>query len=142
MVNIIEKLKNNEIFIPGNVPSLKNGKIKTERGIFSSKTVKKYLRSFGISSYSASKKDITYYKKATETPFCDCFNDTVQNLMEEARLKNTQVIMSMHFIRGTRHKFDFINAAQIIADIMVAYDMIDDDNMDNLILLLLKINNK
>ncbi len=33
----------NIIFIPGNIPSLKNSKIATSKGVFSSKTVKKFL---------------------------------------------------------------------------------------------------
>ncbi len=50
------------IFIPGNVPSLKNSKIKTARGIFPSKTVMKYLRSLGIQKYSVSKKEVIGFK--------------------------------------------------------------------------------
>ena len=47
----------NLIFIPGNTPSLKNSKVKTARGIFSSTTVKKYLRNLGIQNYSNVSKD-------------------------------------------------------------------------------------
>ena len=47
-----------EIFIPFNVPSLKNSKIKTTRGIFPSKTFKKYLQAIGIQHFSSSKKII------------------------------------------------------------------------------------
>ena len=50
------------IFIPYNTPSLKNSKIKTSKGIFSSKTVKKYLNSLGIQKYSSSKKEVIGYK--------------------------------------------------------------------------------
>jgi hypothetical protein len=47
------------IFIKGNVPSLKNSKIK---GIYHPKTVTKYLRSLNIQGYSASKKTVKEYK--------------------------------------------------------------------------------
>ena len=49
------------IFIPNNVPSLKNSKVKTGRGIFSSPTVNKYLRALGIQSFSSSKKFVKGY---------------------------------------------------------------------------------
>lgn len=51
-IGIIDEMS----FIPGNVPSLKNSKVKTNKGIFPSKTVSKYLKSFGIISYSSEKK--------------------------------------------------------------------------------------
>ena len=37
------------------------------------------------------------------------------------------------FIRGTRRRFDLINAAQIVQDLMVQYDWIADDNFTKLI---------
>ena len=46
------------IFIPGNVPSLKNSKVKTGRGIFASPTVTKYLKSLGIQRFSSRKKEV------------------------------------------------------------------------------------
>ena len=58
------KLNGDEyLFIGTNVPSLKNSKIKTSRGIFSSKTVGKYLRGLGIQSFSSSKKIVKGYTK-------------------------------------------------------------------------------
>ena len=61
MVQVIELNGEEYLFIQNNVPSLKNSKIKTSRGIFSSKTVGKYLRSLGIQSYSSSKKLVKGY---------------------------------------------------------------------------------
>ena len=73
-------MKENElIFIPFNTPSLKNSKIKTSRGIFPSKTVKKYLSDLGIQKYSSSRKEVTGYK-------------TKPNLIEELRDKFNQVL--------------------------------------------------
>ena len=49
------------IFIPGNIPSLKNSKVKTSRGIFSSPTVSKFLRSIGIQGFNSRKKTVKGY---------------------------------------------------------------------------------
>ena len=118
------------IFIKGNVPSSKNSKIMTKRGIFHSKTVSRYLQKLGIKSYSVSKKKVIGYK-------------TRSNLFEEAvvPMKNelnhfrngTPYMIGFHFVRGSRHKFDWINCCQIIADLLVAHGVIEDDNMDYLI---------
>ena len=50
------------VFISGNIPSSKNSKVATSKGVFHSKTVTKWLREQGIQHYSVSKKEITYYK--------------------------------------------------------------------------------
>lgn len=50
--------------------------------------------------------------------------------------------IGFHFIRGTRHKFDFINALQIVQDMMVKTEWIEDDNMDYLIPYATHIDNK
>lgn len=38
--------------------------------------------------------------------------------------------IGFHFVRGTKHKFDFTNMVQIIADLFTAHGFIEDDNMD------------
>ena len=38
--------------------------------------------------------------------------------------------VGFHFVRGSKHKCDFHNIVQIIADLMVAHNFIEDDNMD------------
>jgi hypothetical protein len=111
-------------FIPGNTPSLKNSKIKTSKGIFPSKTVTKYLRSFNILSFSSSRKEVVY-KRNQEKLFYDAF---YAYFLEFDREK--PIIAQFHFVRGSRHKFDFNNANQIIADLFSAHDFIEDDNMD------------
>lgn len=121
------------IFIEGHVPSLKNGKIKSPKGIFSSKTVKRYLNSLGIQSYSSSKKIVKGYV-------------TRKNEFEEVReffeknLKNKPYEIGFHFVRKSRHSFDFNNANQLIADLLVAHNIIEDDDMDNFIPFAFKIN--
>ena len=120
MINIDEL-----IFIPGNVPSLKNSKIKTSRGIFPSKTVKNYLSDLGIQRYSASRKEVVGYK-------------TKPNLIEKLREKFNNVLegkeppfeIGFHFVRKSKHKFDFNNANSLLADLFTSYGVIEDDNMD------------
>lgn len=134
MVQVIELNGDEYLFIQNNVPSLKNSKIKTSRGIFSSKTVGKYLRSLGIQSYSSSKKLVKGYV-TRENEFLKTKDYFQQYLKDKPHL------VGFHFVRNSKHKFDFNNATQILADLLVAHDIIDDDNMDNFIPCPLKINN-
>ena len=128
-------VKNELIFIPFNTPSLKNSKIKTSRGIFPSKTVKNYLSDLGIQKYSASRKEVVGYKNKP-------------NLIEQLRDKFNKVLegkeppfeIGFHFVRKTKHKFDFNNANQIVADLLVAHDIISEDNMDIFIPYAFKMN--
>jgi hypothetical protein len=47
-----------EIFISGNIPSSKNSKQFTGKYLVSSKTVKNFLKSKGIKSYSTARKEV------------------------------------------------------------------------------------
>lgn len=38
--------------------------------------------------------------------------------------------VGLYFIRGSHHRFDYINAAQIVQDMMVKHGWIEDDNAD------------
>tara|TARA_R110000751_G_scaffold307776_1_gene431529 strand:+ start:156 stop:599 length:444 start_codon:yes stop_codon:yes gene_type:complete len=127
----------NAIFIPGNVPSSKNSKIKTKHGIFSSKTVKKYLSNLGIQRYSVSKKQVIGFVRR-DNEFMK-FQNEFKSLVEKSK---GDMIISFHFVRATKHKFDFHNMVQIIADLMVAHDFIEDDNMDHFIPMPFKLKNK
>ena len=122
------------IFIPGNCPSLKNSKIKTSRGIFPSKTVKSYLTDLGIQKYSASRKEVVGYAKKPNK-FEEVFNKALEG-------KEPPVEIGFHFVRKTKHKFDFNNANQIIADLLTAHGIIEDDNMDYFIPYAFKMNDK
>ncbi len=117
-----------EIFIQGNVPSLKNSKVKTSRGIFPSKTVTKYLRSLGIQAYSASKKTVTEYKTKENE-----FKIKTQELRDYLKSKTYPVEIYFHFVRDSKRAFDFNNANQIILDLLTAHEIIPDDNMDYII---------
>ena len=115
------------IFIPGNVPSLKNSKqmcmVKGRTLLIASKTVKKYLQRLGIQKYNS--KGVTGYK-------------TRLNLFEKAvggyfRNVPAPCLLGFHFVRDSRRKFDYINAMQIICDLLVAHGYIVDDDCDHLI---------
>lgn len=110
------------VFISKNVPSLKNSKVATSRGVFASKTVGKYLRAHGIQHYSASKKTVTRYKTIPMTfPV-----EELKKLFEGAEYP---IIIGMHFVRDSNRAFDFNNANSIIMDLFTAFDIIEDDNM-------------
>lgn len=111
------------LFIEHNVPSSKNSKINTSRGSFMSKTVKKYLRAHGIQSFSSRRKEVKPYKTIPMT-------FPVDELREMFSGTELPMFVGMHFIRGTRHKADFGNLQQILADLFVAFELIEDDNMD------------
>jgi len=109
------------LFISGSVPSLKNSKVKTSKGIFSSKAVNKYIRALGIQSYSSSKKIVkTYVTRENE------FEKT-RGYFEKYLIK-TPYKIGFHFVRGSKHRYDFNNANQLIADLLTAHGIIEDDD--------------
>ena len=122
-----------EILIKGNVPSLKNSKV---MGKYPSKTVLKWLRLYGIISYSASRKSVKFFKKIPKTYD---FKDTVLPLKSYS---NYPILLGFHFIRGSKHSWDFNNATHIILDLMTAFDIIPDDSTEYVLPFPLQINNK
>jgi len=102
------------IFILGNVPSSKNSKQIVRRGnrtiLIWSKTALKYV--------DESKEE---WEKHTEE---------VQELLRY-RIKPYKI--SFHFVRKSRHKWDFVNPLQTVQDLMVRYGYIEDDNTTQLI---------
>lgn len=104
-----------EWFIPGNVPSSKNSRRWTGRYFIASKTTMKY-------------RDETdeYWKK-----YKSDFVETIAG-------KPQPYIIEFEFIRGTRHKFDYINPLQTVQDEMVKHGWLEDDNADILIPLVAK----
>jgi len=97
-------------FIPGNVPSSKNSRRWTGKYFIASKTVMKY-------------------RKETEKLFKA---DTVSFHKEFSKYE-LPVYVHFTFIRGTRHKFDYINPAQTVQDDMVKHGWIEDDNCEFII---------
>ena len=102
------KLK--EIFIPGNVPSSKNSKQWTGKMLINSKATRAYIKAT-MGFYMGSRVDFQKMLKGREKPYK----------------------LSLQFIRGTKHKFDYINPAQTVQDLMVKYNWIKDDNCEEII---------
>ena len=97
-------------FIPGNVPSSKNSRRWTGKYFIASKTVMKYR-----------KETESYFKK-----------DAVSFHKEFSKYE-LPVYVHFTFIRGTRHKFDYINPCQTVQDDMVKHGWIEDDNCEFII---------
>jgi hypothetical protein len=111
------------IFIPGSVPSSKNSKVKCAKGVFNSPAVRKYLQFIGVKKYG--KDYVENYK-------------TRPNLFDTPELRaelqgEYPLIVGFHFVRKTKGRFDFHNLCQIICDLLVAHQMIPDDDIDHLI---------
>lgn len=95
------------VFINGSFPSFKNSKQRTAKGFMvMSKTVQKYLK--------------TYEEQWRIIP------DEFASLKEES----FPIIVGLHFVRGTHHRWDFHNMTQGVADLMTKHGWIPDDNMD------------
>lgn len=123
------------VFIPNNVPSSKNSKIATSRGVFHSKFVKAYLKSLGIKQYSVTKRTIEYEKGASNAfPV-----DELKKLFDG---KTKPAVVGVHFVRKDARKFDFHNISQIVFDLLVASGVIEDDNMDFVIPVPMILNNR
>lgn len=122
-------MPNKAIFIPGNVPSSKNGRVNTTRGSFASKTVSKYKQLLGVKSYSSSKKTFENYKTRQ-----NLFEGLTASFMElkQASL-DKPLLVGIHFVRQSKHKYDHHNMVQIIADLQTAHDwIVDDDTTETL----------
>ena len=103
------------IFINGNTPSSKNSKqfVTLKSGktlLINSKTVQKYIKE--------SKADWILNKN---------------NFKKMIKDKEKPYKIELFFIRDSRRKFDYINAAQIVFDLMQEYGYIEDDDSTNVI---------
>lgn len=107
------------IFISGNVPSSKNGRIWTGRFSIESKAVKKY------------KSDTKKFWEENRKLFSSLISK-----------QGTPLTIGFHFVRGTKHKYDWVNPLQTVQDLMVDYKWIEDDNTDVIIPFPLLINNQ
>lgn len=97
-------------WIPGNVPSSKNSRQWTGKYFIVSKTVTKYR--------NATKVD--YIRIAPQ-------------FKHEIAKYTFPLTITFKFIRGSRHKFDYLNPAQTVQDDMVKHEWIDDDNCEFII---------
>lgn len=103
------------IFIAGNTPSSKNSKqfVTLKNGktlLINSKTVQKYLKE-SKTDWLINKNEFLKMLKGKEKPYK----------------------VELFFIRDSRRKFDYINAAQIVFDLMQHYGYIEDDDSQNII---------
>ncbi len=103
------------IFITGNTPSSKNSKqfVTLKSGktlLINSKTVQKYIKE-SKADWLLNKNEFLKMLKGKEKPYR----------------------IELYFIRDSRRKFDYINAAQIIFDLMQEYSYIEDDDSTNII---------
>ena len=114
------------IWIPGNVPSLKNSKVKTKRGIFSSPSVNKYIRKLGIQSFSSTRKEVKGYVDRTRPNQIEA----LRAQFEEMKVgKDDPLFIGYHHVRNSKRLFDFSNSVEIIQDLLTAHDFISDDNV-------------
>ena len=103
------------IFISGNTPSSKNSKqfvtLKTGKTLLiNSKTVQKYIKESKV-DWLINKNEFLKMLKDKEKPYK----------------------VKLFFIRDSKRRFDYINAAQIIFDLMQHYGYIEDDDSQNII---------
>ena len=103
------------IFITGNTPSSKNSKqfvtLKTGKTLLiNSKTVQKYIKE-SKADWLINKNEFLKMLKDKEKPYR----------------------IELYFIRDSKRKFDYINAAQIVFDLMQEYGYIEDDDSTNVI---------
>ena len=117
------EIENDIVFVPFNTPSSKNSKVATSKGVFHSKTTGKYLSALGIQSYSSSRKEVKLYKTK---PLIFPKNELI-DLFKDVKYPCK---IGVHFVRNKKTRFDFHNLVQVIFDLMVAFDIIEDDNID------------
>lgn len=127
MTKFIGSNEKNLIFIPGNIPSLKNSKVMTKRGIVSSPTVNKFIRSLGIQRYSAHRKEVKGYVDPNRP---NQFKALEKQFKEHAKGKDYPLLLGVHQVRDSKRKFDFSNSIELIQDLLVAHDFIEDDNVE------------
>ena len=53
--------------------------------------------------------------------------EELRSLFERAKYP---IVIGMHFVRDSNRSFDFNNANSLIMDLLTAFDIIEDDNMD------------
>lgn len=101
-----------EIYIGGNVASSKNGAgFNTQTKVsYKSKSASKYIRN--------TKKEYAL--------LANTFRTMVKG-------KTPPYMVEFTFIRDSHRKFDYINAAQIVQDLMVKNKWLEDDNCDVMI---------
>jgi len=114
------------IWIPGNVPSLKNSKVKTKGGIFSSPTVSKYIRSLGIQHFNSRKKEVKGYVDRTRPNQIEALRAQFEEMKAG---KENPIFIGYHQVRNSKRLFDFSNSVEVIQDLFTSHGFIEDDNV-------------
>jgi len=105
------------IFIPGKTPSSKNSRIRTRSGLFIASKATQLWRKFSATHWTRLRKEF----------------------VEQCIGKDAPVFVGMHFVRGTKHKWDFNNPCQTIQDEMTFHKWIEDDDSSIMLPVPLKI---
>ena len=106
----MNKEDENLFFCPTNTPSSKNSRQFARGRLLPSKAT-------------------TRWRKETEGWWRDN-RDEFRNI---AFKKKKPLKVEFHFVRKSKHKFDFVNPLQTVQDEMTKFDWIDDDNVEELI---------
>lgn len=99
-----------QLFCPGNCPSSKNGRRWTGKFFVVSKSTKKWRQ---------------------ETK--QWWIDNKQTFIDQLKGKEKPYKIGFHFVKGTRHLYDWVNPVQTIQDEMVTHGWIDDDNINEMV---------
>lgn len=91
--------------INGSTPSSKNSRVYTGKHFIASKATRKWV--LETEKYFKTQKD---------------------SFLEELSKHSVPYKIEFKFVRGSKHKFDYINPAQTIQDAMVKHGWIEDDN--------------
>ena len=116
--SVLEGDGKTRIWIPGNVPSLKNNKRIVSIG------PKDNRRPMLVPS-----KRHEEYKKATAIHW----QRGARPFIMAANRLSKPLEVGFRFVRGSRHRFDYTNALDTVQDLMVEFMWIEDDNADEII---------
>ena len=97
------------IFISGNTPSSKNSKQWTGRMLIKSKVTRTY-------------------EAATDGQW----KENKEKFIKMLAGKEKPYTIGFYFVRGSRHKYDWVNPLQTVQDLMVKYEWLDDDNTNEM----------
>jgi hypothetical protein len=113
-----EKIERERVFFcPTGTPSSKNSRQWTGRRFLPSKAT-------------------TLWRKETQ----QWWEDNKAEFIDELVGLEKPYLIGMHFVRKSKHKFDFNNPCQTIQDEAVTYGYVEDDNTDEMIPIPLNIN--
>ena len=88
------------------------------------------MKSEILKNYNIATDKIIIAENGSKSIFFGPKNDFKKQCIKKHKLP---VKIAFTFIRGTRHKFDYINPAQTVQDDMVKNEWIEDDNMEFII---------